>query len=142
MPGLKRKTQEVKGLIGMLSWSIIIFAVDNLCLIRVHFQFARFEPLYDLSQDEMRLVLCAAMGHDIIGVAFEGDGWILLGHPRIECMMQEYVGQQRADYPSLGRPSIPRYHGPIFAPNRRLQPALNVEQNPLAVCVLAYCAHH
>jgi hypothetical protein len=66
----------------------------------MEFQMALRQPCGDTRLKPVRLRCTLALRDDIIGIALEGDGRVLPLHPGIERIMQEEIGQDRADYTS------------------------------------------
>lgn len=58
---------------------------------------ARIQPLRDRGPDPVRFALAAAVDHYIVAVPFNRYPRVLAGHPRVERVVQEQVGGQRAD---------------------------------------------
>ena len=69
-------------------------------------------PGHDSFQPE-RLSLAIAMHDDVVSITLEGDGRIVPAHPDIEGIMQEEVGQQRADNPTLRGALLPSHQSSI-----------------------------
>jgi len=60
---------------------------------------------------------------------------MFLRHPSIKSIVQEQICQQRADDSALRRALLTREQLAIVLLHRRLQPALDVENNPLLLGV-------
>lgn len=56
-------------------------------------QFALLHALQYLPEHKHGLLLCLAMHHDVIGIAFKWLLGMVLRHPVVEYHMQEDVGQ-------------------------------------------------
>ncbi len=54
-PGSKSITQKIEAGARVVLSPIAILTVDDLCLRRMHFELARFQSLFDLTPDELRL---------------------------------------------------------------------------------------
>ncbi|CBJ92596.1 hypothetical protein XNC1_4574 [Xenorhabdus nematophila ATCC 19061] len=65
----------------------------------------------------MRMTL--AVDDYIISVPLKPDDGEFPFHPHIECIMQEQIGQQRTNDPSLRRPLVPYLHRSIRHVHRR-----------------------
>ena len=63
-------------------------------------------------------------------------------HPPVEGVVQEQVGQQRADDTALRRASLPLLQAPIRQLHLGPQPPLDVEQDPVVLGVVAHRSHH
>jgi len=61
-------------------------------------QLAPRKPPFNDRLDPLRLPLTPAMHDNVIGITLKGNGWITPPHPHIERIMEEEIGQQRADY--------------------------------------------
>ena len=94
----KGKTQEIKSLVRVATWPLVILTVDNPRLLRMKLQLALGKPPLNRRSDPFGLPLTSAMDDDVIGITLKGNGWITPPHPHIERIMEEEIGQQRADY--------------------------------------------
>ena len=93
-PGTKRVSQKVEtDMVAVLS-PVAVLTVDDLRLLRVRFQLARLQPLFDRSSDRVRLRFRPAVNDHIVRVAFEWAVRMASYHPTVEHMMQKDVGQQ------------------------------------------------
>jgi hypothetical protein len=77
--------------------------------------------------------------HDhVVAVALEADGRVLPGHPEIERVVQEDVGQQGRNRRTLRSAAIALDQAAALQPKRRLQPPLHVEQDEALVGVASH----
>ncbi len=79
-----------------------------------------------------------AVADDVVGIPLERHAGTSPLQPDVENVVQEKVGQKRADDPSLWRSTIPLHKTAILQHRRSRQPALDVEQHPWARRVLAH----
>jgi hypothetical protein len=78
--------------------------------------------------------------HDgIIGEPLKRIVRILHRHPPIKSIVQKQIRQQRADHTALRRAFLSRDQPTVLLLHWRLQPALDVECDPLFGSVLLYC---
>jgi hypothetical protein len=70
------------------------------------------------------------VGNNVICVALERTTRMLPNHPHIERVVHEKVSQQRRDWGTLRSPFLPGNECSVHHLDRRLQPPLDVEQNP------------
>ena len=107
----------------------------QLQLARLHSPLQRL-PKFDC------LALTFAVADHIVGVALECHAGVVLAHPAVKRVVKEEIGQQRADNPALGRAAICLDDFPSGHLHAGFEPALDVQQRPSAVGVLAHRAHH
>ena len=100
------------------------------------------KPTRDRLPHEAGLAFADAMDHRIVREALELDGGMLLGHPRIEAIMQKQVGEDGGDRAALRRALNPLDQRPIGHQHRGLQPALHVQHDPFLVGVARDCLQH
>lgn len=86
------------------------------------------------------LTLASGVDDHVIAVALEANARVLSGHPQIERVVQEHVGQQGRDRRTLGGPAIALDQTAVPPPKRRLQPPLDVEEDPAQVGVMSHRA--
>ncbi len=96
-PGTKRKTQKIKFFIEVIASTIIILAIDYLGLFRMKLQFALSQPSGNRLPQYPSLRFRLAVDHHIIGISRKRILWISPPHPFIKSIVQEQVGEQRAD---------------------------------------------
>ena len=72
-----------------------VLAVHDLCFVGVQPQPDLLHPLSESRQHHAGFGFAFAVHHRIIYVAFEGDTRELPGHPRVERVVQEQIGQHR-----------------------------------------------
>ena len=93
-PWAERVAEEVEPLVLMGAPPVIILAVHDGGLGLVQLQAARRQPDRDGVPDLPGLLLAGAVHDDIVAVAFEPDVREGPGHPGIERVVQEDVGEQ------------------------------------------------
>jgi hypothetical protein len=81
----------------VLTPSVAVLAVDDPGLVGVKIQPDLDHSLIDRGPQFLRLSLAPAVHHRIIHVAFESDGRKRPGHPHVECVVEEEVGQHGRD---------------------------------------------
>src|SRR5665648_145869 len=106
-PGTKRESQKIKLLGGVMASSIIILAIDQLGLSRMKLQLALSQPSGNRLPQCPSFRFCLAVDHHIIGISHKRILWISPPHPFIKSIVQEQVGEQRADHPALRRALLP-----------------------------------
>src|SRR5215471_10262625 len=141
-PRAKRVAQEIKPFLGIPAWSVIILAVDDARLRRMHFQPTLSKTTSDALQNLLRLRLCPAVRDNIICVSLEGYARMDPAHPVVECEMQKDIGQQRTDHSALRGPLRPPHQRSILQSGGSFEPPLEVEENPLALRVLSNRPKH
>ena len=102
-------TQKVEALHRIVPPPIGILAVHDLRLVRVKFQVPLPSGVPKRISEGTRLRFAHTVAADVVSVALEGDLGVLLRHPPIECLMQNQVGQKRADHRTL-RCSLTPFH--------------------------------
>jgi hypothetical protein len=90
----KRIPQKIELLVGIVSSSVIILAVEDFRLLRMYLQAALLEAARDALQDLLRLLLRSAVRHNIICVSLERHIGMRLAHPDVERKVQEDIGQK------------------------------------------------
>ena len=75
--------------------ALLVFAIDDVRLLRVKRQAHLCHPLGDRSQHLFGLFLAHTVHDTVVGIALEGDPRIVPGHPAIERIVHEQVGQNR-----------------------------------------------
>ena len=93
-PWAEPVAEEVEPLVLMGAPPVIILAVHDGGLGLVQLQAARRQPDRDGVPDLPGLLLAGAVHDDIVAVAFESDVREGPGHPGIERVVQEDVGEQ------------------------------------------------
>src|SRR5687768_1156063 len=78
----KRIPQKIELLVGIVSSSILVLAVDDFRLLRMYFKAALLEAARNALQDLPCLLLRSAVRHHIICVSLERHIWVRLAHPR------------------------------------------------------------
>ena len=121
--------------------SIVVFAVDDFRLGRVQLQTAFRESLLQDVEQPACLPLRLAVRNDVIGVAGKRNIRIAPLHPSIEYVMQEQIGQQRANHSALRRTPITLFQRTVWILDGRLEPTLNIEQHPRALRVMSNRSH-
>ena len=116
----KRLPQEIEALLGGRTPPVGIFAIHNVCLVRMQFQMALRQPRGDARLKPARLRFTLAMRDEVIGRALEGDGRLFPAHPGIERIMQEEIGKDRAHTAPLRDPLSPLDEGAILVLHRGL----------------------
>ena len=134
----KRIPQKIELLVGIVSSSVIILAVDDFRLLRMYFQAALLEAARDALQDLLRPLLRSAMCHNIICVSLERHIWMRLAHPDVERKVQENIGQKGANDSALRRSLPPWRQRTVLHLHRGFKPPLNVEQYPATLRVFPY----
>jgi len=81
------------------------------------------------------------MQQTVVSIATEWDPWHLAPDPRIECVVQEQIGQNRAHNAALRRPFVAYREAAILLLKRSRQPALDVQQHPTAIAMMAKRLH-
>jgi hypothetical protein len=99
-PGSKRIAQTVEPFVWVGPAPILIFAVDNLRLLRMKRQPTLGKPLLQLLPQALCLRLRLTMTNRVIGIPFDRDVRVVPLPPPIERIMHEEIRQQRAPYPS------------------------------------------
>jgi hypothetical protein len=112
---LEGVAQEVERYVLVLPGPIVVLAVDDPSLRRMKLQTALLEPTTDGLLHRTGLPLAPTVDDGIARITLERDAREGPLHPLIERVVQEEVGQQRADDPALWR-----------APRARLQRAIRL----------------
>jgi hypothetical protein len=131
----KSVSQKIKPRLREMASPVIVPTVHNTRFILMKLQSTFPKTPVQLLQQFFSLSSCPAMGHSIICVS---RSWILRSiplHPQIKHIMKEQVRQQRTDHASLRRSRIASYHLSIFRLKRRLEPPLNIKNQPFTVGV-------
>ena len=82
------------------------------------------------------------MADNIIRIPFKWYAWVMSLHPGIEGIMQVEIGKYRTNHATLRSTAVWRFSRPILPLHVALQPAFNVESNPLFRNVLFYRTPH
>src|SRR5271170_23129 len=90
----------------MIFTSTLIPAIDDFRLVRMQRQSAISKPRLKSSPQRRGLVLCAAVANRIVGIALERYVREIPAHPHIERIVKKEIRQERADNPTLRRPSL------------------------------------
>ena len=104
---------------------------------------AAHHGIYLLRQRVQMLCLCftSAVADRIVGIAFERTIRIGPAHPDVERVVQEQVGQQGRDHPTLRRPPVSAGKAPVRYLDGCGQPSLDIQQHPAAVRVGTHRPH-
>lgn len=101
MPWAECISQKIKGYILIVSFTVIIFAVYNPCLLLVQFQSKTLEPLLQPPLQILCLFLGDTVCYPIISVPCPWYRRKFLCHEVIEYIVQEQIRQYRAYYSAL-----------------------------------------
>src|SRR5664279_4105265 len=93
--------------------SIAVLAVNHRGLVGVQLQPDVNHPLPDCVSQHFCLLPTDAMHHRIIHVAFEPHGRETPGHPGIECVVEEEVGQHGRNSRTLRGAAVALVQGPV-----------------------------
>src|SRR6516165_4128761 len=85
----------------------------------------------------LRLLGALTVTDDIVHIPLERDVRVGPRHPPVERIVQKQVCQQGTDDPTLWRSCLAWDDAAILHLHRRLQPAIDVEQHPWAVRMMA-----
>jgi hypothetical protein len=94
----KRVAQEIKAFVGRPVSSVVILAIDDARLHRMHFQATLREPTPNARQHVLRLRFRFAVRDNVVCISLERDVWVRASHPVVEREMQKDIGQQRTDH--------------------------------------------
>jgi hypothetical protein len=94
-PELIAQERELDVLVG--ARAVRVLAVHDARLVRMQLQTDLRQTISDRIPHVAGLALAAAVDHHVIAVALEPHGRILPGHPGVERVMHEQVGEQRRD---------------------------------------------
>src|SRR5262249_59912271 len=142
LSGSKLEAEKVEMDVWEVAPPVHILAVDNLRLLRMQHQLAGRKAVGNRTPEYPRLLGALAVTDDVVRVSLEWDARKRPRHPRIERVMQEQVRQQGRDHPTLRRSRRVRHDATVLHLHWRLQPALDVEQRPRAVRMLADGSEH
>src|SRR5271165_1034418 len=109
---------------------VTVLAVDDSGLLRMKLQSAFGKATPDGVQHRSCFLLAPAVNDCIVRVTLEPDARILPLHPEVERVVQEQVGQQRTDAPSLRGPLRPLHESAVRTFNRGAQPPPNIQADP------------
>lgn len=98
---------------GGLATAIVIFAVDDLGLLRVELQLASSKAPLQRRLEVFGLVQAPTVAQPIIGIALEGTVRVVALHPSLEGVMQEEVRQQWRGDSTLRRAAVSLLQGPV-----------------------------
>lgn len=129
-PGPEGVPQERELLVLMRARAFDVLAVHQPGLDRVQLQPTLGQPGRAPGPDQLRLGFAAAVHHHVIAVPFERDSRIVPGHPHVERVMHEEVGQQGRDRRALRAAPIPAHQRSVRALDRRHQPPAHIQQHP------------
>ena len=87
--------EEVERRVLVRAAPVVILAVHDAGLLLVELKPALRQPLRDRGPQQAGLAFASGVDNDVIAVALELDGRVLPGHPRVERVVQEHVGEQR-----------------------------------------------
>ena len=84
------------------------------------------------------------MADDVVRVALKRGEATVSPHPLIKSVVQEQVGQQWRDDPSLWCPHVPRLEILVLPlpPHRRFEPSPAIEDDPWGHLVMLQCLDH
>src|ERR1700748_397238 len=133
---LEGVAEEVKRDMLAISSSIVVLAVNDPGLHRVKLQTALLEPITDRFEHLLRVPLAPAMDDGVVCIALELDRRKGPSHPDIERVVQEQVGEQRADDPTLRGALRPLLLGTVRGSQRGTKPPCNVQPDPRKIGVL------
>ena len=94
-PGAKRIAQKIELLVWVCPPSVVILAVDNLCLLRMQLQPTLSKPLLQHALEPLRLCLAATVAENVIGEPLERKLPMARCHPSVERIVQEQIREQR-----------------------------------------------
>ena len=97
-PRPKRVSQEIKTFLRIPAWPVVILAIDDTRLCRMHFQPTLSETTSDALQDLMRLRLRCAVRDNVICVPLEWHTGMHTTHPVVKREVQKHIGHQRTDH--------------------------------------------
>ena len=120
----ERIPQKVELRMGMLAPSVLILAVDDTRLLRMHLQPTVLEATLDAAQDLLRLLPGPAVRHYIIRIALERNIRMRTTHPLVERQVQEDISQKRTGYTALRCPRLPRDLRAVLPLYRGFKPPL------------------
>src|SRR5262249_4570503 len=135
----KLEPKKVKVDVREVAAPVHILAVDDLRLLRMQHQLAGREAVRNRTPECPRLLGALAMTDNIVRVPCEWDVRKRSLHPRVDRIVEKQVRQARADDPSLRRSRRARRDAAVLHLYRRLQPSLDVEQEPRTVRMMADC---
>src|SRR5271157_6053847 len=114
---------------------VVILAVDNSGLLRMKLQSAFGKATPDGFQHRSCFLLAPAVDDGVVRVTLDPDARILSLHPEVERVVQEQVGQQRTDDPSLRGPLRPLHESAVPTFDRGAQPPPNIQADPSQIRV-------
>src|SRR3984893_4514060 len=126
-PRPERVAEEVELQDRVFASAIGVLAVDHFGLLWMEHQPAFGKPPFQDLTQRQGLALAPAVADDVVGVPLERHPWKPPLQPDIERVMQEQIGQEWADDPSLRRSSFPHHKHAVVPHRRRLQPTLDVK---------------
>ena len=124
-------SQKVKHDVRIRLSAPLVPAVDDLRLGGVQFQSALRQPSLKLRPQGFRFLFSPTMYQPVIRIPTPREVGVCPLHPQVECVMQEQIGQDRADHAPLRGAAISFQPDPVLF-HRRRQPSLDVEQRPFA----------
>jgi hypothetical protein len=133
---LEGVAEEIKRDVLAIPSSIVVLAVNDPGLHRVKLQTALLEPIADRFEHLLRVPLAPAMDDRVVGIALELDRWKIPAHPDIERVVQEQVGEQRTDDPTLRRALRSLLVGTVWSSHWGTKPPRDVQADPRKVGVL------
>src|ERR1700674_31171 len=129
-PRLEGVAQEVERYVFVLPVPIAVLAIDDPGFCWMKLQLAPLEPAMDGCQHLLGLRLALAVDDNVVGVPLELDPWELPPDPDIERIVQEHVGQQRAQDATLRGALRPRLQGAVWPLHGSTQPPRHVQADP------------
>ena len=100
-PRPKAVSEEVKFDVRILAFAVPVFAVDDLGFRRMHLQPALRQSGLKLGLEGLRFLLGPAVHQPIICIPTPREVRVCPCHPEIERVVQEEIGQNRADHAAL-----------------------------------------
>src|SRR6266700_477311 len=137
-PRPKCIAQKIELLVRVPPPPILILAIDNLRLFRMKLQPTVLQASGYGRPNLLGFPFRPAMHDGIIGETLKRQLPIFRRHPPIKGIMQEQIGQQRADDPALRRALFTRNQLTVLLLHWRFQPALDVENHPWFLGVFLY----
>src|SRR6201981_131957 len=98
--------------------------------------------MFDSCTYQVRFPLASAVDDDVVRVALEREMLPLPQHPQIKRVMQKQVGQQGTDDTALPRATLTFQQVSLCVLCWRIQPAFDIEDEPLVFHVLPDCSHN
>src|SRR5262249_54550533 len=115
---------------GVVATSIVVSTVDNASLLRMEFEAAFLQPLSDTRRESLSFGLRSAMHHSIVCVSSPRIARKRPCHPVIEHVVQKEIRKHRTYDSALRSASCPFDQRSICVLERRLEPSLDVQNQP------------